>query len=33
MVIQKVSQARLDILDELDETDRNHDGFGSTGTR
>jgi len=33
MVIQKVSQAIVEIVDALDETSRNHGGFGSTGTR
>ena len=33
MVIQKVSQVTVDIVDTLDETRRNHGGFGSTGTR
>lgn len=33
MVIQKVSQAMVEIVDALDETSRNRGGFGSTGTR
>jgi len=31
MVIQKVYQARIDIVDRLDETDRSAGGFGHTG--
>jgi dUTP pyrophosphatase len=33
MIIQKVSQAKIEIVATLDETSRNHGGFGSTGTR
>ena len=33
MVIQKVSQAMVEIVETLDETSRNQGGFGSTGTR
>ena len=33
MVIQRVSQALFEIADTLNETGRNHGGFGSTGTR
>ena len=32
MVIQTVSPAKVVIVDTLDETSRNHGGFGSTGT-
>ncbi len=31
MVIQKVCQAQLDVVDSLQETDRNEGGFGHTG--
>jgi dUTP pyrophosphatase len=31
MVIQQVCQARIDVVDQLDETDRNGGGFGHTG--
>ncbi len=31
MVIQQVCQARVEIVEVLDETERNSDGFGSTG--
>jgi dUTP pyrophosphatase len=31
MVIQRVAQARTRVVDELDETQRSHGGFGSTG--
>lgn len=33
MVIQQVFQARVEVVDMLDETDRNDGGFGSTGHR
>ncbi len=33
MVIQQVYQASVEIVDELDETERNEGGFGSTGVR
>lgn len=33
MVIQQVCQATIRVVDELDETDRNDGGFGSTGVR
>jgi dUTP pyrophosphatase len=32
MIIQKVYQAELEVVDTLDETDRNEGGFGHTGT-
>lgn len=32
LVIQKVYQARLDLVDELEKTERNNGGFGHTGT-
>ena len=32
MIIQKVYQARFEIVEQLDETRRNHGGFGHTGT-
>jgi dUTP pyrophosphatase len=32
MVINKVYQARLKTVDQLDETDRNTGGFGHTGS-
>ncbi|MGA9179062.1 MAG: hypothetical protein WBZ05_17605 [Desulfobacterales bacterium] len=31
MVIKRVYQARLKVVEELDETDRNSGGFGHTG--
>ncbi len=33
MIIQSVSQARIEIVTQLDETQRNGGGFGSTGIR
>ncbi len=33
MVIQPVSHVRIDIVDDLDETERNSGGFGHTGIR
>lgn len=32
LVIQQVCRARLEVVDRLDETERNHGGFGHTGT-
>ncbi len=32
IVIVPISQARFSVVDELDETERGHGGFGSTGT-
>jgi dUTP pyrophosphatase len=31
MVVKKVYQAKLDVVEQLDETDRNTGGFGHTG--
>ena len=31
MVVKKVYQARLTVVEQLDETDRNSGGFGHTG--
>lgn len=31
MVVKKVYQARLEVVEQLDETDRNNGGFGHTG--
>jgi dUTP pyrophosphatase len=31
MVVKKVYQARLEVVEQLDETDRNTGGFGHTG--
>ena len=31
MVIQQIYQARINVVDQLDDTDRSHGGFGHTG--
>jgi dUTPase len=32
MIIQKVYQAEMEVVDSLEETERNEGGFGHTGT-